>query len=50
MRRRQAFQWLERAYAQHDGGLTEVKNDPLLASLRADPRYKAFMAKMKLSE
>jgi tetratricopeptide (TPR) repeat protein len=46
----QAFQWLERAYAQHDGGLTEVKNDPLLASLRADPRYKAFMAKMKLSE
>jgi adenylate cyclase len=46
----QAFQWLERAYTQHDGGLTEVKNDPLLASLRADPRYKAFMAKMKLSE
>ena len=46
----QAFQWLDRAYAQRDGGLTEVKNDPLLASLRADPRYKSFLAKMKLPQ
>jgi serine/threonine-protein kinase len=46
----QAFHWLERAYAQRDGGLPEVKNDPLLASLRADPRFKAFLAKMKLSD
>jgi serine/threonine-protein kinase len=45
----QAFQWLERAYTQHDGGLTEIKTDPLLASLHADPRYQAFMRKMKLS-
>jgi hypothetical protein len=44
-----AFQWLERAYTQHDGGLTEIKTDPLLASLHADPRYQAFMRKMKLS-
>ena len=46
--RDQAFHWLERAYAQHDGGLTEVKNDPLLASLHADARYRAFLAKMQL--
>ncbi|MFI4867132.1 MAG: TIR domain-containing protein [Steroidobacterales bacterium] len=46
----QAFQWLERAYTQHDGGLTEVKNDPLLASLRTDARYQAFLVKMKLSK
>jgi serine/threonine-protein kinase len=45
----QAFQWLERAYAQHDGGLTEVKIDPVLASLRTDPRYQAFLVKMKLA-
>jgi adenylate cyclase len=44
-----AFQWLERAYSQHDGGLTEIKNDPLLASLHADPRYQAFMRKMNLA-
>jgi len=34
----QAFMWLDRAYAQHDGGLVEVKVDRLLASLRADSR------------
>jgi hypothetical protein len=45
----QAFLWLERAYAQHDGGLGEIKIDPLLASLRTDPRYHAFLTKMKLS-
>jgi hypothetical protein len=45
-----AFQWLERAYTQRDGGLTEIKNDPLLRSLHADPRYQAFMRKMKLSQ
>jgi TolB-like protein/Tfp pilus assembly protein PilF len=44
-----AFQWLERAYTQHDGGLTEIKTDPLLESLHADPRYQAFMRKMKLA-
>jgi serine/threonine-protein kinase len=46
----QAFQWLERAYDQHDGGLTEVKNDPVLASLRTDPRYQTFLVKMKLAQ
>ena len=45
-----AFQWLERAYTQHDGGLIEIKCDPLLASLHADPRYQAFMRKMKLAQ
>jgi len=46
----QAFQWLERAYVQHDGGLTEVKIDPVLASLRTDPRYQTFLVKMKLAQ
>jgi adenylate cyclase len=46
----QAFQWLERAYTQHDGGLLIVKTDPLLASLRSDPRYQALLAKMKLPQ
>jgi hypothetical protein len=34
-----AFDWLERARAQHDGGLAMVKYSPLLRSLRGDPRY-----------
>jgi hypothetical protein len=33
-----AFTWLERAYSQRDGGLTCVKGDPLLASLKDDQR------------
>jgi tetratricopeptide (TPR) repeat protein len=43
-----AFEWLERAYAQRDGGLNEVKGDPLLKSLRGDPRYTAVLTKMRL--
>jgi serine/threonine protein kinase/TolB-like protein/cytochrome c-type biogenesis protein CcmH/NrfG len=45
-----AFQWLDRAYVQHDGGLWYVKVNPLLKSLRLDPRYKAFLHKMNLPE
>ncbi len=43
-----AFTWLERAYVQHDGGLIYVKGDPLLKNLERDPRYAAFLKKMRL--
>ena len=43
-----AFEWLEHAYAQRDAGLTGLKADPLLKSLRGDPRYTAFLEKMRL--
>jgi tetratricopeptide (TPR) repeat protein len=43
-----AFEWLERAYAQRDGGLSQMKGDPLLKSLERDPRYAAFLKKMRL--
>jgi TolB-like protein/predicted Zn-dependent protease len=43
-----AFDWLERAFAQRDGGLSEIKGDPLLNSLERDPRYAAFLQKMRL--
>ena len=45
-----AFEWLERAYAQRDGGLAEIKSDRLLRGLAGDPRYKAFLKKLKLPE
>jgi TolB-like protein/DNA-binding winged helix-turn-helix (wHTH) protein/Tfp pilus assembly protein PilF len=44
----EAFEWLERAYAQRDGGLIETKVDPLLKSLRNDQRYTAFLKKLNL--
>jgi tetratricopeptide (TPR) repeat protein len=43
-----AFHWLDRAFAQRDGGLTEIKGDPLLKSLEHDPRYTEFVKKMRL--
>jgi serine/threonine protein kinase/Tfp pilus assembly protein PilF len=43
-----AFQWLDRAFSQRDGGLTEIKGDPLLKSLEHDPRYTEILKKMRL--
>lgn len=44
----EAFTWLDRAYAQRDGGFSEMKGDPLLKNLEGDPRYSAFLRKLKL--
>jgi hypothetical protein len=44
----QAFECLERAYRQRDGGLTGLRRDPLLISLHTDPRYKALLRKINL--
>jgi serine/threonine protein kinase/tetratricopeptide (TPR) repeat protein len=43
-----AFEWLERAYAQRDGGLMDVKTSPYLHSLHGDPRWGSFLKKMGL--
>lgn len=43
-----AFEWLERAYQNHDGGLTYITFDRYLDSLRGDPRFRAFLTKLKL--
>jgi TolB-like protein/Flp pilus assembly protein TadD len=44
----EAFEWLDRAYAQRDGGLIATKVEPLLKSLHKDPRYTAFLKKLNL--
>jgi serine/threonine-protein kinase len=46
--RDRAFEWLERSFERHEPGLTEVRWDPLLRTLRGDPRYTALLRKMKL--
>jgi eukaryotic-like serine/threonine-protein kinase len=43
-----AFEWLERAYELRDPGLSNMKGDPLLRTLESDPRWRAFLQKMKL--
>ena len=45
-----AFAWLDRAYGLREESLTMIKVDPVLASLRGDPRYKALLRKMNLPE
>jgi TolB-like protein/DNA-binding winged helix-turn-helix (wHTH) protein len=45
-----AFDWLERAYRQRDGGLAETKIDPLLENLHGDPHYQAMLRKLNLPE
>jgi TolB-like protein/DNA-binding winged helix-turn-helix (wHTH) protein/Flp pilus assembly protein TadD len=44
----EAFEWLDRAYAQRDSGLIETKVDPLLKSLHNDPRFSALLKKLSL--
>jgi TolB-like protein/DNA-binding winged helix-turn-helix (wHTH) protein/Tfp pilus assembly protein PilF len=44
----EAFEWLDRAYVQRNAGLILTKVDPLLKSLRRDPRYVALLKKLNL--
>jgi TolB-like protein/DNA-binding winged helix-turn-helix (wHTH) protein/cytochrome c-type biogenesis protein CcmH/NrfG len=43
-----AFEWLDRAYTQHDDGLIYTKVDPLLENLHNDPRFTALLKKLNL--
>jgi hypothetical protein len=45
-----AFDWLERAFAQKDPGLREVKSKPWFLSLHGDPRWGAFLKRMGLED
>jgi TolB-like protein len=45
-----AFEWLNRAYEQHDAGMPRLRYDPTLASLHDDPRFAALVKKMGFSE
>ena len=43
-----AFEWLEKSVAQHEAALMYLKFDPLLRSLRTDPRFNVLLAKVNL--
>jgi len=43
-----AFEWLQIAFDNHDGGIPSLLVDPLLRVLRDDPRYKNLLAKVGL--
>src|SRR5438874_5460106 len=43
-----AFEWLQIAFDNHDGGTLSLAVDPLLRGLRDDPRYKNLVVKVGL--
>ena len=44
-----AFEWLERAYVQRDPGVGSMKLSPPFRFMYSDPRWQAFLEKMKLA-
>jgi TolB-like protein/DNA-binding winged helix-turn-helix (wHTH) protein/Flp pilus assembly protein TadD len=45
-----AFAWLEKAYNDHDQGMSNIKVDPRLDPLRSDPRYQDLMRRMNFPQ
>jgi Flp pilus assembly protein TadD len=45
-----AFEWLDRAFSAQAKYLTDVKSEPAFRALHGEPRYLAFLRKMKLPE
>jgi hypothetical protein len=45
-----AFEWLARARRQRDPGLGNLRKDPLLENLYADPRWNPFLRTMGLTD
>jgi serine/threonine-protein kinase len=44
-----AFEWFDRALEQKDAGLTEFVGDPMLESIRNDPRFRRFLVKLGIA-
>ncbi len=45
-----AFNWLEISYKQRDPGLQFVRVEPVFNQLRGDPRWTAFLRRMRLED
>jgi len=44
-----AFEWLEKAYEDHDSGLVSIAVEPMFDPIRSDPRFKDILRRMKLA-
>ena len=43
-----AFEWLEKAYNEHQPYLTLIKVEPVFDSLRSDPRFADLLSRIGL--
>ena len=46
--RDEAFEWLDRSYAQREDDVADMEFWPMLKNLHSDPRYSAFWNKIHL--
>jgi len=45
-----AFRWLARGFEEHDPGMPQMRGDPMLVPLRADPRWNQVLDRIGLSD
>jgi tetratricopeptide (TPR) repeat protein len=45
-KKKEAFDWLERAYKNRDSGLGQTKLDPLMRPIAGEPEFAAFLKKV----
>ena len=45
-----AFDWLERAYVQHDHGVSLLRSHTTFRGLHDDPRWQAYLAKIGIAD
>src|SRR6266403_5473711 len=46
--KQKAFEWLDKAYEEHDSGLVSVAVEPMFEPIRTDARFKGIVRRMKL--
>src|SRR6266436_5398283 len=46
--KQKAFEWLDKAYEEHDSGLVSVAVEPMFEPIRTDARFKDIVKRMKL--
>ncbi len=46
----QAFEWLEKVYAERSGWMAHLRVDPRFDSLRSDPRYSDLLRRVGLAQ
>jgi hypothetical protein len=46
----QAFEWLEKAFAEHDGEITYLKIDEAFDNVKSDPRFQNLVRRIGLPQ
>jgi hypothetical protein len=47
---KEALDWLEKAYEEHDPNMPSIYVDPIFDYLRDDPRFKSIYSKMNFPD